>query len=451
MLRVAKAFVTELQAIFRHRLAIGASLLAASQYGTAALNMVTNVLMARLLGPTHYGFVALTIAYPTLLWSFVGVKSVSVTTRYVAAFRAKREHEKLKAVVKLGYGLDFFVSLLAFILVALTGWWVSQNFYQQPHLAWLMVVYAGSFPFFAITGTSWAVLSSWERFRWLAVLEVLHPFIKLCLIVGFLFTGFGLAGTVIAMSLAQASIGLIMIVAATNLLLHEGIGTWWKVSLKSVVPLKRELMGFFGWNYLFVTLSGLMSQVPVMLLGRLRGPEEAGFYRIAVSIGTVGSYLETALGRVTYPTISARWTLDGEDRIVSALKRWTLKIGLPIGVSLIFATLLFPWLLPLLYGHGYRPVVLGAQVIMLGVAISAAFFWLNSFYYASGKVNLWVSGYALYTTLVIGLGWFVIKQWGFFSLACLVAVGKVLFMLSMLALISRVKGGKLGYARNKHP
>ena len=451
ILQVAKILVTESWAVFRHRLAIGASLLAISQYIAAVLNIITNILMARLLGPTDYGLVALTVAYPTMLWSLVGTKSVSVITRYVAAFRAKREFEKLKAVVKLGYGLDFFVSLLAFTLVAVSGWWVSKNFYQQPNLAWLMVIYAGSFPLFSLTGASWALLSSWERFRLLAIFEVLHPFLKLCLVVGFIVVGLGVAGAVIGMALAQAGVGLIMMVAATNLLLREALGTWWKASLESAASLKRELTSFFGWNYLLVTLNGLMAQIPVMLLGRFRGPEEAGFYRIAVSIGTVGSYLETSLGRVIYPTISARWTLEGEDRIVSALKRWTLKIGLPIGVSLIFATLLFPWLLPLLYGHGYRPVVLGAQVIMLGVAISAAFFWLNSFYYASGRVNLWVSGYALYTTLVIGLGWFVIKQWGFFGLACLVAVGKVLFMLSMLALISRVKGGKLGYARNKHP
>jgi O-antigen/teichoic acid export membrane protein len=91
--------------------------------------------------------------------------------------------------------------------------------------------------------------------------------------------------------------------------------------------------------------------------------------------------------------------------------------------------------LPLLFGHDYRPAVPGVQVIMLGIAISATFFWLNSFYYASKRINLWVSGYALYTILVIGLGWFVIKQWGFFGLSCLMTVGKVLFTFSMFALL----------------
>jgi O-antigen/teichoic acid export membrane protein len=434
--QISKVLTNRSRVIFRHRLVEGASLLAISQYVAAALNLVTNILMARLLGPTDFGLVALAIAYPTMLWSFVSVKSISVITRYVAIFRARREPEKLKGLVKLGYSLDFFVSLIGLTLVAISSWWVSERFYRQPHLAWLMVVYAGSFPLFSLAGNSWAVLSSWGCFRLLAIFEVLHPFLKLCLTVGFIVAGFGVSGVVIGMGLAQASIGLIMMIATTDLLLCEGLGAWWKASLKPVVSLKRELIGFLGWNYLLVTLSGLVVQLPVMLLGRLRGPEEAGFYRIALNIATVGSYLETSLGRVTYPSLSAWWSSEGEERIVRTLKGWTLKVGLPISATIVLVTILFPWLLPLLFGHDYRPAVPGVQVIMLGIAISATFFWLNSFYYASKRINLWVSGYALYTILVIGLGWFVIKQWGFFGLSCLMTVGKVLFTFSMFALLS---------------
>jgi O-antigen/teichoic acid export membrane protein len=434
--QISKVLTNRSRVIFRHRLVEGASLLAISQYVAAALNLVTNILIARLLGPTDYGLVALAVAYPTMLWSFVSVKSISVITRYVAIFRARRELEKLKGLVKLGYSLDFFVSLIGLTLVAISSWWVSERFYRQPYLAWLMVVYAGSFPLFSLAGNSWAVLSSWERFRLLAIFEVLQPFLKLCLTVGFIAAGLGVSGVVIGMGLAQASIGLIMMIATTDLLLCEGFGAWWKASLKPVVSLKRELIGFLGWNYLLVTLSGLVVQLPVMLLGRLRGPEEAGFYRIALNIATVGSYLETSLGRVTYPSLSAWWSSEGEERIVRTLKGWTLKVGLPISATIVLVTILFPWLLPLLFGHDYRPAVPGVQVIMLGIAISATFFWLNSFYYASKRINLWVSGYVLYTILVIGLSWFVIKQWGFFGLSCLMTVGKVLFTFSMFALLS---------------
>jgi len=110
--QMSKVLTNRSQVIFPDRLIEGASLLAISQYVAVALNLVTNILMARLLGPTDYGLVALAVAYPTMLWSFVSVKSMSIITRYVAIFRARREPEKLKGLVKLGYSLDFFVSLI---------------------------------------------------------------------------------------------------------------------------------------------------------------------------------------------------------------------------------------------------------------------------------------------------------------------------------------------------
>lgn len=51
--QVAEMLVSEARAIFRHRLATRASMLAISQY-VAAMNLITNVLMARMLGPTEW-------------------------------------------------------------------------------------------------------------------------------------------------------------------------------------------------------------------------------------------------------------------------------------------------------------------------------------------------------------------------------------------------------------
>jgi len=435
------AGISRFRAALRHRLAVGAAALAAGQYAAATLNFVTSVLMARLLGPTEYGLVALTVAYPTLIWSFVGVKSVSVLTRYVAGLRVKGENERLKAVVKLGYGLDFLISCIAFILVVGSGWWVSRHFYQRPDIAWLMVIYAASFPLFSLTGTSQAVLSSWERFKWLAVLEVLHPFTKLMLVTVFLLAGFGAAGAVIGTALAQAGIGLIMMVIATELLRREKVGLWWTALLYEAAPLRKELTAFFGWNYLMVTLSGVVGQVPLMMLGKLRGPEEAGYYRLATSLVTVGSYLEGSLGRVAYPVLSARWGAGERETLRRSLRRWTLKAGLPVALLLVATIPLLPIFVPMILGSGFRPMVLGTQIMFLGSAVSAMFFWLTAFYYSSGKVSTWVVGYGLYTVVVVGLGWLLIKLGGFVGISGLMAISKVLFTLAMLVPLRKMDAG----------
>jgi O-antigen/teichoic acid export membrane protein len=74
----------------------------------------------------------------------------------------------------------------------------------------------------------------------------------------------------------------------------------------------------------------------------------------------------------------------------------------------------------------------GAQIMMTGAAVSTLFFWLNAGYYASGKIGLWTKLYGLYTTVVLGLAWWCVQQWGFSGLAVLVTVGKTLFTIVMV-------------------
>jgi O-antigen/teichoic acid export membrane protein len=174
-------------------------------------------------------------------------------------------------------------------------------------------------------------------------------------------------------------------------------------------------------------------------LGRVRGPEEAGFYRLATSLTTVGSYLESSLGQVTYPRLSVRCSeVDGEN-LSRMLRRWTLRGGFPVSVIVLLTIPLLPIVVPLIFGPGYSAMVLGAQVMMAGAAVSAVFFWVHSSFYALGKIGPWTKAYSLYTALVIGLAWFCIARWGFTGLAGLVALGKVLFTLLMVAVFLNTK------------
>ncbi len=421
--------------VLSHRLARASGSLAAGQYIAAGINFATNLLLVRLLGPADYGLLALTVAYPTLLWSFVGVKSVSVTTRYLAMYRAQGEPGKLRGVALLGYAMDLLLASLAFFVVALTGWWAARSFYQRAELALPMIAYAASFPLTSLTGGSWAVLQSLERFHQLAFFEILHPLLRLCFAVGLLLLGFGVGGVVVGMGLAGAVTGTLMTWVATRALIAEGIGPWWKASLKEVKPLRGELASFFGWNYLVVTLSGVLAQVPLIMLGRLRGPEEAGWYRLATSLVVVGSYLKSSLGRVAYPVLASRWGKGELESLMASMARWTKRAGVPMGLLMVAVVPVLPILVPLIFGGAYAPAAPLAQTMFLGTAVGVVFFWLNSLYYALGKIRTWTVGYAFYTLAVVVASWFTIQWWGARGLAGLMAVGEALFTLAMVVFV----------------
>ncbi len=408
-----------------------AGLLAASQYAGAIIGLLTNIFAARALGPVEFGSAAIILTYPTLLWSFLSFKPVTIAIKYLSGLRASGNRSELISICKVGYTLDLLTSTAVFLLILATSWWVAEHIYKLPDVSWLIIIYGVSLPFFSLIGTSQAILSSWQYFHWLSLFQILEKLITLILVTGLLSFGLGIPGMILALAIGHSINGIIMLIAATRLLYLDGYGFWWKGSFSNITTLRKELTSFFGWNYLFVTLGGVIGQVPIMLLGRIRGPDEAGFYRLAMSITTVASYVEGSLGKVVYPNLSARWAKGERENIKISLKRWTLQGGLPVGILLIFVIPLLPIFIPMVFGSAYNPIVTGAQIMMVGAAGSAVFFWLNSFYYASGRIVLWTKAYGLYTVLIIGLGWIFIQQWGFVGFTMLITLGKILFILLM--------------------
>lgn len=429
--QVVRGFAREAVRSLQHPLVQGAGALATSRYVTAGLNLLTTVVAARLLGPDSYGVAALTIAYPTLVFSFVSVKSSSIAARYISGFRVSGHDHRVGSICKLGYALDFGTAIIGVLLVMTSGWWVVRFVYEMPDLFWLMVAYGAAFPFHSLTMTSYGVLSALQQFRWMAALEILGAMIPLLIVTGLLRAGFGIPGFVLGTALGHAVIGGIAVGVATYLLFRNEMGYWWRAPLGELLPLKEELAAFWGWNYAMVTLSGLMMQVPLMLIGRLSGPREAGFYRLALGLVVVGSYLETSLGQVIYPSLSERWAGGGRGDIQDSLQRWTFRIGVTLGAILLLAIPFLPLAIPVLFGAAYSPMVPGVQVMMAGSALSAVFFWTISFYYATGKIAFWTKAYGLYTAVVVGVGAVLMERWGFFGLAVVVALSKAAFSIVM--------------------
>jgi O-antigen/teichoic acid export membrane protein len=189
-------------------------------------------------------------------------------------------------------------------------------------------------------------------------------------------------------------------------------------------------------NYLAVTMENLIRVLPPVILGRLRGPEESGFYHLAANLTFTALYFEESARKVVYPKLSQAYELGDKESIRNSLRRWTVSGGVPICGLLLIVILLIPLLVPLVFGSSYTPVVPAAQIMMLAIAFSSLFFWLNSLFYAANKVDAWIRGYFIYALAVALLGWFVSWKWGLLGISALVAGGRILFILLMLKTIS---------------
>jgi hypothetical protein len=113
--------------------------------------------------------------------------------------------------------------------------------------------------------------------------------------------------------------------------------------------------GLFGWNFLAMSLVGAAAHIPLALLGRGRGPEDA------TTIVTAASHLEHALRRVVYPELASRWAVGERAEIAASLRHWTIRYGLPISLLLLGTVPLLPFIIRLVFGDRYGAMVPGRR------------------------------------------------------------------------------------------
>lgn len=421
--------------ILKHPLSYEAGFLTASQYIAAGIGFLTTIFATRILGPEKYGIAVLIMAYPTLLWSFASFKPITITTRYISGFRATKQHGELLSICKLGYILDFLSSCLVLVIVIFSARWVAGHFYKLPELTWLIVLYGISFLFFSLAGTSRAILTSWKAFRLYAIFQIIERVLQFVFVVGLLLLNYGYTGMIIGTALSHTIFGIIMLIFATEILRRGGVGLWYKSSIKQVKHLFKEITSLFRWNYGLITLTGIVEQLPVILLGRFRNPEEAGFYRLALNITTMSSYIEASLKRIIYPRLSEAFELREILLIKKNFKRWSIQYGLPVGFILIIGIILMPIIVLLIFGEKYNPVIPLVQIMLCGYVISGIFFWVESFYYASKQIKLWTQIYSAFAILIILFSWFFITIWGSLGMVVLVTVGKAMCILIAVKIV----------------
>jgi O-antigen/teichoic acid export membrane protein len=404
-------------------------MLTAAQYAVAALGFVTSIVAARLLGAASFGVAAVVMAYPSVVSSFASVKTSAVTQRYVSGFRANHRNRELLAVCKLGFAIDFGAMALAALVVVLTVLLFGDLPGTRGHSE-LVVLYALSLPLASLAGTAFVVLSAFRRFGLIAVLQVGQKLAVFLTISTALLAGGGMAAFVAINAAWMAGAGLIWLGVASTLLKRAVGAPWWSAPLGSLEALRRELGSLFSWNFVAISLSGAVTQGPVLLLGGLRSPTDAGYFRLASTVAVTADSLEAAMSRVAYPTLAAARAAGDHWKIARLVVGWSKREARLAVLAVLVAMAALPVVVPAL-GHEYQGMVLGAELMLIGTATSAAFFYLAPYLYSSGQVMRWVVSYGLYALVVLGGGWLIADNGGFLAIAALVGGGQAVVNLAL--------------------
>jgi PST family polysaccharide transporter len=379
------------------------------------LQLISVVVLARLIAPAEFGrFAIAVIAQEVALLLVTAGLSIALVQRKTL----EREHEQTGMAIALLSGVA-----LAGVTIALAGPVVAPIFGERT--AHLVVLMAPMCLIEAFATVPVVTLRRSMRFRRLSELEILNTVVRVAVAVGLALAGLGgealvygiVAGAFVAMAVAWASApppAPRLHRAATRVLLGPAMRMW------------------------VATISWLgFSNVDYAIIGARLGPLPNGYYYRAYTLAVeYQSKVTIMMYQVGFPVL-ARTSSQGELAQLYRLMIRLLTIALfPV---LVLLAIMAPVLVPFLFGPKWNPAVVPAQILALGGASTIIFNAVKTVFMAGGRSGaLIVLGWTQFIVYGVTV-WFVVDL-GITAIAIDAAIVHGLFAILAYSLMLRGTG-----------
>ena len=233
------------------------------------------------IGLEKYGFIVLIQGIVSLIDGVFNFQSWQGVIKFFPQVR--EEKQKLKALIKFSYILDFFTALIAFIIIFLSSFWIGKFYNFQSYEVYLLMFFS-IYIIFNIQGTPIGILRSFDRFDYLRNQRVIVALFN------FIFLG--------------------LIYLLTNILNAILLNFYALRELKrrKIYGVFKERLEFNKEFFKFTCLTNINSSldIPVqyfdnLLVGKMLSLEQLGAYKICKTIAIVLDKVGTPLYQTLYP------------------------------------------------------------------------------------------------------------------------------------------------------
>lgn len=406
---------------------------------TAGLGLIQGILTARLLGVSDFGVLGAVTLFTSVINNLLSFRMSELVIRYVGQFSEDSDHARAAAIFKLAALVEIGASLAAFSLLAALAPLGARLLAKDPARADLFVLYGLVVLANLIAESSTGLLQIFDRFRRMAVLNLVGGVVTLIGVAAAYVLDAGLPGVLIAY-LVGKSVGSVALSAAAVVEAGRRWGAGWaRTPLALLRPRLKELARFAFNTNLAASLSLVTKDSELLWVSWLRSPLEAGYYRLALSLTNLIQMPLSPLPQTTYPELARQAARGDWTEMRHLLRRGTLLAGGYALLAGVFLLVAGKPLISLLYGADFLPAFPALMIVLVGLMIANAFYWRRPALLALGEpgfptqVNL---GLALLKLAGILL---LVPRWGYLASAGLLAgfylLGTILTVWKVLKLL----------------
>jgi len=373
------------------------------------LQIGSTAVLARLLVPADFGLVAMVTAITGFMVIF---KEMGLSVATVQ--RPEITHGEVSNLFWVNTGMGAGVMLLTMLLAPLIA-----RFYQDPRLVGITLLSAVGYLFGGLSVQHQALLRRKFRFSTLAAIDF----------------GALLAGNVVAVGLALAGAGYWSLLALSLGRAAVETGCMWAMSgWKPSLPLRkaniRPLLSFGAHLTVADVLGYLSNNVDKLLLGRLFGPVQLGYYNRAQNVIAVPlEQLTGPLNAVGIPVLSR--VADDPPRYRRAFLGIFRLVAFLLPPCVVFLMVGADWLVRILLGDQWQaavPLFAAFGLVAFTKPIASVCIWTFATQGRTRELVKWTALNACFVLAAVIAG----MPWGALGVAVAYSVSGVLLRTPVL-------------------
>jgi len=361
---------------------------------SAVLSMLQGILVARMLGVTAFGVLGTIIMFTTVVNKFASFRMNELVVKYVGQYTENNEPERAAAVYKVASLVEILASVFAFILVRLLASLAALYLAKDPATINWFLVYSWIILANLIAESSTGLLQIFNRFRFMAVLNIVQSLTTFSIILVVYITQSDVMGVLVAYMVGKVigAVGLSAraLVEATR----RWDWGWWRTPISLLREKYRELTRFAVSTYISATLSLVTKDSELLWVSFLRNPTESGYYKLALALANLAQMPVAPLPQATYPELSREVARKNWSNVRYVLRQGSILAGsytLFVSLVLVF---LGPPIILYIYAPEYLPAYPALLILLAGYFVANTFYWNRVALLAIGlpdfpaKVNL---------------------------------------------------------------
>jgi O-antigen/teichoic acid export membrane protein len=383
--------------------------------------MLQGILVVRMLSVADFGILGAITVFTSVINNLASFRMSELVTKYIGLYSEQGDQARAAAVFKIAALFEMLASVVAFGLIWLLAPLGALHFAKDASTTNLFLLYGLVVLANLISESSTGLLQIFDRFGRMAALNIAQSVFTLAVIVLTYLGGGGLTGVLLAYLGGKAigAIGLTIaaIIEATR---RWGRG-WWQTPISLMWPQRRELAHFAISTNISASISLVTKDSELLWVSFFRSNQEAGYYKLALSLANLVQMPISPMPQATYPELSREVAREKWDNVRHVLRHGALMAGGYTLAATLFLVVFGQPLIRYIYKPEFLPAYPALVVLLVGFLAANTFYWRRVALLALGrpdfpaKVNL---ALALIKVVLILL---LVPRYGYLASAALLA------------------------------